>query len=77
MVPGDAVTHAAAQAVLFVRRDEPTKALALAGALQARHFEAASGKPRHVALFDLAGTVAPGTPADWEAKIYRAYTHGA
>jgi hypothetical protein len=77
ILPGDADTHAAAQAVLLVRGDQPTKALALAGALQARHFEASSGKPRHIALFDLAGTIAPGAPPDWDARIFRAYTRGA
>jgi hypothetical protein len=76
LLPGDADTHPAAKAVVLVRCDEPTTPLALAGALQARHFEAASGKPRHIALFDVPG-VAPGAPAAWDARIYRAYKSGA
>ena len=77
ILPGDADTHAAAQAVLLVRRDETTQPLTLAGALQTRHFEASSGKPRHIALFDLARTLAPGAPPEWDARIYRAYSRGA
>jgi hypothetical protein len=77
LLPGDADTHPAAQAVVLVRRGEPMKGLSLPGALQVRHFEASSGKPRHIALFDVAGTAAPGLPADWDARIYRAYKRGA
>lgn len=72
--PGSADTHAAAKAVVLVCRHEPTKQLALPGALLTRHFTASSGKPRHVALFDLAENSARDIPAEWRARIYRAYT---
>jgi hypothetical protein len=72
--PGAADPHAAAQALLLVLREEPTRPLALADALQARHFEASSGKPRHIALFELAAGVASAVPAEWGARIFRAYT---
>jgi hypothetical protein len=75
--PGNADPHAAARAVVLVCRDEPTRQLALPGALLARHFTASSGEPRHVALFDLPGTSARDIPAEWHGRIYQAYTDGA
>jgi hypothetical protein len=59
--------------VVLVCRDEATRQLALPGALLTRHFEASSGEPRHIALFDLAGTSARDIPPEWGARIYQAY----
>jgi hypothetical protein len=79
--PGQADPQAAAKAIALVCRDAPTSPLALPGALSARHFAASSGEPRHIALFELAGTSARDIPAGWGARLYQSYTrissHGA
>jgi hypothetical protein len=72
--PGNAESHAAAQAVVLVCSNKPTRELRLPGALLTRHFSSESGD--HIALFDLA-TPGHDIPAAWSARTYRAYRHGA
>ena len=74
--PGDADPHPLAKALLMIASDAPIAGLAVPGALQIRHFVAAAGAPRHVALCELAWDGAPSLPppqAGWFTRLYRAY----
>jgi hypothetical protein len=70
--PGDADPDPRAQALLFCCADAAYEKK-IEGALQARRFVAAEGKPRHVTLFELAGPAPLPRDAGWEFRLYRAY----
>jgi hypothetical protein len=74
--PGPAEPHPLAKALLMVASDTPIQGLSLPSALQVRYFVASVGKPRHVALGELAWQGAPTLPpaqSGWFMRLYRAY----
>lgn len=74
--PGGADPHPAAKTLLLVLSESPTQGLVVPEALQARHFVDPEGKPRHVALYELAGPALRGAPdfgAGRLARFYHAY----
>lgn len=74
--PGEADPHPLAKALLFIASEAPIEGLAIAGALQTRHFIASAGAPRHIALVEMAWehtrTLPPEQPG-WWMRLYRAY----
>jgi hypothetical protein len=70
--PGVADPDPRTRALLFCAGDAPYDAK-VAGALQARRFVDAQGKPRHVTLVELAGPIVVPGDAGWEFRLYRAY----
>ena len=70
--PGVADPDPRTRALLFCAGDAPYDAK-VAGALQARRFVDAQGKPRHVTLVELAGPIVVPADAGWEFRLYRAY----
>jgi hypothetical protein len=74
--PGEADPHPLTKALLMVAAEAPIDALPVPGALQARHFIASSGAPRHIALVELAWEGNPSLPPPqpgWLMRLYRAH----
>jgi hypothetical protein len=72
--PGSADPNPLASALLMVAAEAPIQGLAVPGALRVRHFVAAPGTPRHVALVELPreGRL-PGPQPGGFMRLYRAY----
>ena len=68
-MPGDADADPAAKFLLCVIAESPI-VLAVAGALQVRHFVAA---PSYIALAELSHPTLPPLKAGWLMRLYRAY----
>ena len=74
--PGEADPQPLAKALLFIASDAPIDALASGGALQTRHFVAAAGTPRHIALVEMAREYTRTPPPErpgWWMRLYRSY----
>lgn len=74
--PGQADPHPLAKALLVIAAEAPIERLAVAGALQVRHFLASAGTPRHIALVEMAWDQSLTLPAEqpgWWMRFYRAY----
>jgi hypothetical protein len=76
VAPGSADPNPLAKALLLIACDTPIQQLGVPAALQTRHFVAAAGNPRHIALAELAweGTrKLPEAQPGWFMRLYRAY----